>query len=291
MSRPTSILHFADVHFGVEDTDALGTLAETVDRLEPDVCVISGDITQTGAEEEFERAARWIEGLPGPKVICPGNHDTPMYGIIDRVIKPFDRYADYIDPLDAGHFEDDHVVIQSLNTARGVQMKLDWSVGVVNLEDLEARIDRFRDSDPHKLRFLNVHHPFVYPPEAPLQKTTDNGPEGLKRLSDGNCDAVLSGHVHIPFVVEREPGGSEILSVSAGTLSTRRRGNDAAFNHIVVDDHDMAIRMVSFEGGAFIDSEMFRKPRFELSQWRRDGFKAMTKDTVVLDTQDGPDPV
>ena len=281
----TSILHFADIHFGVEDEAALANLAATIDRLEPDVSVISGDITQTGSEEEFEAAARWIESLEGPKIICAGNHDTPMYGIIDRIVKPFDRYADYIDPLDAGIFEDDNVVIQSMNTARGVQMKLDWSVGVVDLDELDAVIARFHDSDARKLRFLNVHHPFVYPPEAPLQKETDNGPEALKRLADGNADAVLSGHVHIPFVVEREPGGSELLSVSAGTLSTRRRGNNAAFNHITVDADEMAIHMIAFDGHEYLGSEMFRKPRRELSQWRRDGHEAMRKDAAVLDTQ------
>ena len=206
----TSILHFADVHFGVEDKEALASLANTVEKLRPDVSVISGDITQTGSEEEFAAAAAWIESLPGSKIICAGNHDTPMYGIVDRLLKPFDRYADYIDPHDGGLFEDDNVIIQSMNTARGVQMKLDWSVGVVDLDELEEKLARFREAPFGKLRFLNVHHPFVYPPESPLQKTTDNGPEALRRLADGNADAVLSGHIHIPFVVEREPGGQRV---------------------------------------------------------------------------------
>ena len=162
-------------------------------------------------------------------------------------------------------------------------MKLDWSVGVVNLQELDQVITRFQQAGPDKLRLLNVHHPFVYPPEAPLQKETDNGPEALARLADGNCDAVLSGHVHMPFVVEREPGGSELLSVSAGTLSTRRRGNNAAFNHITVDEYEIAIRMVSFDDGEFVDSEMFRKRRDELSAWRR-GAGAMRKNAKILDT-------
>ncbi|MGB3457133.1 MAG: metallophosphoesterase [Litorimonas sp.] len=281
----TSILHFADIHFGVEDEAALASLSATIDRLEPDVSVISGDVTQTGSEEEFERAARWIEGLAGPKVITPGNHDTPMYGVIDRVLKPFDRYADYIDPLDAGRFEDNNVVILSMNTARGVQMKLDWSVGVVNLDDLDAKIAEFGRSDWRKIKMLNVHHPFVYPPESPLQKETDNGPEGLKRLADGNCDMVLSGHIHVPFVVEREPGGSELLSVSSGTLSTRRRDNNPAFNHIEVSADEVVITMVEFSGTEFIRSESFRKTRSELSAWRRDGYVDMRKDAKVVATQ------
>lgn len=281
----TSILHFADIHFGVEDSDALAKLDATIDRLKPDVSVISGDVTQSGSEEEFIRAAAWIDGLKGPKIITAGNHDTPMFGIIDRIIKPFDRYADYIDPLDAGLYEDDHVIIQSMNTARGVQMKLDWSVGVVDLDELDTTITRFQQSDWSKLRLLNVHHPFIYPPESPLQKTTDNGPEGLKRLADGNCDIVLSGHVHVPFVVERKPGGSELLSVSSGTLSTRRRDNNPAFNHILVTDDEVVITMIEFDGEGFQRLEAFRKARFELSQWRRDGDTTMRKDAKVLDTQ------
>lgn len=281
----TSILHFADIHFGVEDEAALARIDAIIDRLEPDVSVISGDITQTGSEEEFERAARWIEKLSGPKVITAGNHDTPMYGIIDRVLKPFDRYADYIDPLDAGQFEDDNVVILSMNTARGVQMKLDWSVGVVNMEELDAKIARFRESDWNKLRFLNVHHPFIYPPESPLQKTTDNGPEGLERLADRHCDAVLSGHVHVPFVVERAPGGSELLSISSGTLSTRRRNNNPAFNHISIDADEVVVTMVEFTGEDYLRSEAFRKKRNELSAWRSDGYKRMRKDAKVMATQ------
>ncbi|MEM7727637.1 MAG: metallophosphoesterase [Pseudomonadota bacterium] len=281
----TSILHFADIHFGVEDEAALKSLAATIDTLEPDVSVISGDITQTGSEEEFEAAARWIEGLAGPKVITPGNHDTPMYGIIDRVVAPFDRYADYIDPLGADRYEDDDVVILSMNTARGVQMKLDWSVGVVNLEELDRIIAEFDQSDWGKLKFLNVHHPFIYPPESPLQKETDNGPEGLRRLADGNCDVVMSGHIHVPFVVEREPGGSELLSISSGTLSTRRRDNNPAFNHIEVTKDEIVITMVEFSGTEFIRSEAFRKDRSELSKWRRDGYTRMRKDAKVVATQ------
>lgn len=284
----TSILHFADIHFGVEDRAALAALDAVMDRLAPDVSVISGDITQTGSEKEFADAARWIERLPGPKVITAGNHDTPMYGLIDRMVRPFDRYADYIAPLDIGIYEDDHVVIQSLNTARGVQMKLDWSLGVVDLEALKDRMDRFHASDWRKLRFLNVHHPFLYPPESPLQKETQNGLKGLTYLSNHECDAVLSGHVHIPFVVDRQPGGSELLSISAGTLSTRRRGNHPSFNHIEVTDTDLVLTMVEFDAGELIRTEKFRKPRHELSKWRQDEHRKLRKDVQALDTRQTP---
>jgi len=73
----TSIIQFADIHFGVEDKEAVAAIAATVETLKPDVTVICGDITQNGKIDEFFAARDWIRSLPGPKVITPGNHDTP----------------------------------------------------------------------------------------------------------------------------------------------------------------------------------------------------------------------
>ena len=260
----TSILHFADIHFGVEDETALAKLDATIDRLAPDVSIISGDITQTGSEEEFKAAARWIGGLSGPKVITPGNHDTPMYGLIDRVFRPFERYDRHIAPLGVERYEDDQVVILSMNTARGWQFSLDWSLGVVDLDALNDRMADFSASDSGKLCLLNVHHPFIYPPESPLQKKTKNGPEGLKRLSEGRCDMILSGHIHVPFAIERQPGAGTLFSISAGTLSTRRRNNHPAFNHIEVTDEAIVITMIEFDGEGFVDAARFRASRGDL---------------------------
>lgn len=281
----TSILHCADIHFGVEDRDALAKLDAVIERLSPDVTVVSGDVTQTGSEDEFKAAARWIASLKGPKIITPGNHDTPLYGLIDRIRRPFHRYRTYINHLDARRYEDENVVILSMNTARGIQFKLDWSVGAVDLEELDQRIETFQATDPEKVRFLNVHHPFIYPPEAPLQKTTQNGPEGLKRLSNGGCDVVLSGHIHVPFVIERQPGPKDLLSVSAGTLSTRRRNNHPAFNHIMVDEDDITITMIEFDGDGYIDSHRFTTSRQRLKAPRRAQDQTVRKRADVVATQ------
>lgn len=281
----TSILHFADIHFGVEDQAALAKIDAVIEKLEPDVSVVSGDITQTGSAAEFKQAARWIENLSGPKIICAGNHDTPMYGLLDRLIRPFARYNHYIAPLDVGLFEDDHVVIQSMNTARGVQLGFDWSLGIVDLTRLDECIEEFQSRDARKLRFLNVHHPFIYPPESPLQKTTKKGPEGLQRLADGQCDAVLSGHIHVPFVIERQPGHSRLLSISSGTLSTRRRDNHPAFNHIQVDEEEVVLTMIEFSGDKFIRSEKFRERREALLARRNPSGATQRHDAAVLNTQ------
>ncbi|NNE57271.1 MAG: metallophosphoesterase [Hellea sp.] len=247
----TSIIQFADVHFGVEDREAMAVLAQTVESLKPDVTVICGDITQHGGTDEFKAARDWIKRLPCPKVLTPGNHDTPMYGLLHRFFDPFGRYKRYIAPLGDPHFTDENVSIVPLTTARGWQLKTDWSLGIVDMEDLDLAINQLNGAAGSTVKMISVHHPLIYPPVSPLQKETERGGEALKRLSEANIDVVLSGHVHAPFVLERQPDETEIMSIGAGTLSVRRRDRPASFNHIVIDQEMINVTEVFWQDGKF----------------------------------------
>jgi len=138
----TSIIQFADIHFGVEDKEAVAAIAATVETLKPDVTVICGDITQNGTARD------WIRSLPGPKVITPGNHDTPMFGLFQRFFDPFGRYNRIIAPLSEPHYTDKNVSIMPLNTSRGWQAKTDWSLGVVDMDELDMVINNLKATLP-----------------------------------------------------------------------------------------------------------------------------------------------
>lgn len=260
----TSILHFADIHFGVEDKEAMGAIKSYAESLKPDLVLICGDITQSGSVEEFEAAQAWIKTFAAPKVITPGNHDTPMFGLIQRIFNPFGRYKKYIAPLSEPFYADRNVMIVPYNTARGLQAKMDWSLGVVDLKDLKAVTTRLQSVTQETLKMIAVHHPLIYPPVSPLKKETENGREAVKALSDAGIDAVLSGHVHAPFLVERAPGETEILSIGTGTLSTRRRGVPASFNHIEIDEKTLRVSAIDFVNGAFLRQEAWVKARSDL---------------------------
>jgi len=245
----TSILQIADVHFGAEDTEALAAMRDIEEELAPDLILLCGDITQTGSTREFKAARDWLSGFSAPIVAMPGNHDAPYYSPIARLFSPYGRYEKYIRAICAESYVDEHLMVLGYNSARAFQPKLDWSVGVIDLEDLEDIIGRFKSEAEGKLHVFACHHPLIYPPESPLDKVTEDGPLALKMLSDANCDAVLTGHIHIPFVKDREPGETGLLSIGAGTLSTRRRGVSPSFNHIEVDDEGMRVTAVDFENG------------------------------------------
>lgn len=260
----TSILQFSDIHFGVEDPDAVAAVQAFSADLSPDLVLICGDITQSGKIGEFKAARDWIAQFDTPKLITPGNHDTPMFGIFHRIFDPFGRYDKYIAPLSEEVFTDENVTIVPYNTARGVQAKLDWSLGVVDLEDMRQKAVTLKLNNPGTLNMVAVHHPLIYPDVSPLDGETKRGPEAVRMLSDLNVDAVLSGHVHAPFVVEREPGRAELLSIGSGTLSTRQRGKAASFNHIEVDSRDIRVTAINWNGKTFERAKAWTKARADL---------------------------
>ena len=239
------------MHFGTEDKEAIAAVREFAEGLAPDISVICGDITQSGKIKEFEAAQEWIRTLPGPKVITPGNHDTPMFGLFHRAFSPFGRYYDIIHPLSEEFYADKNIIIVPLNTARGMQMKLDWSLGVADLPIINKKIKQLHSAEPGALKMIACHHPMVYPEISPLRKETKNGRTAIKHLSDNDIDAVLSGHVHTPFFVDREPGETGILSIGSGTLSTRSRGKPASFNHIHISDTQISITAIDWINGKF----------------------------------------
>ncbi len=264
----TSILQFSDIHFGSEDKSAMAAVRDFAMALKPDVFLICGDITQNGSSKEFIAAQDWIKTFPGPKLITPGNHDTPMFNVLARAFWPFRGYNKYIRPMSEPYYADDNVMIVPHNTARGLQWKLDWSLGVINLQTLKADIRNLDAARPGSLKMLAVHHPLIYPSVSPLQKTTKNGAEALNHLSDANIDAVLSGHVHTPFVAHRDPGKTELLSIGSGTLSTRRRGQPASFNHLHIDSDICRVTAYDWIGGAYVKQCLIEKPRRDLSAQR-----------------------
>lgn len=187
-----------------------------------------------------------------------------MYGLAQRLINPFGRFNDYIAPLGEPQYTDENVSIVDLNTARDWQAKTDWSLGAVNKEDLETSIDNLKMTPSATFQMLALHHPFIYPPSSPLQKETKNDICALNRLSESNIDVVLSGHVHMPFLLQRQPNATDIMSIDAGTLSTRRRNRSTSFNHLIVDDVQISKTEINWDVEHFSKTALHEKECFHV---------------------------
>ena len=82
-----TVAHLSDPHFGRIERATVQALIATVTEARPDVVVISGDLTQRAKEREFQEARQFLDALPSPQIVVPGNHDVPLYNVLARVLK------------------------------------------------------------------------------------------------------------------------------------------------------------------------------------------------------------
>lgn len=231
-----TLVHLSDLHFGRVDDVLLAPLRETIGRIAPDVVVVSGDLTQRAKNEEFEQARAYLDTLPGPQIIVPGNHDISLYNVFRRFVKPLERYQRYItDDLDPIHV-DEEIAVLGLNTARS----LTWKDGRINEEQVAKMREEFAGLGPQVTRIVVTHHPFDLPQSADERDLVDRAPMAMKAFAEAGVDLLLAGHLHISHAdtTEERYGLSEYaaLVVQAGTAtSTRGRGEVNSFNVLRVE--------------------------------------------------------
>jgi predicted MPP superfamily phosphohydrolase len=58
----------------------------------PHLVVVSGDLTQRARPEQFRAERAFVDSLPAPAIVVPGNHDVPLYRFWERIFDPFGAY-------------------------------------------------------------------------------------------------------------------------------------------------------------------------------------------------------
>jgi 3',5'-cyclic-AMP phosphodiesterase len=73
-----TVAHVSDTHFGgpPRAAERAHAVMDHLLALEPDVLVVSGDVADHGAREEYAEARAWLDRWPGPSLVVPGNHDV-----------------------------------------------------------------------------------------------------------------------------------------------------------------------------------------------------------------------
>src|SRR6478672_13626555 len=83
--RPFTIVQLSDLHCGTQfflPSLLERAIAET-NEIEPDVVVISGDLTSHGFKEEYAVAREYVDGIEcASLVVIPGNHDSRNVGYV-----------------------------------------------------------------------------------------------------------------------------------------------------------------------------------------------------------------
>lgn len=247
------LVHISDVHFGAANEAALDAVAAYIKRERPDALVVAGDITQTGRRREFQSARAWLDSLDVRCLAAPGNHDTPALHlplhIHKRVVAPFQFYERFM----AGHDFVGQLVelggglvrIAAINTARGVQGRLNWADGVIDLDDLERALELLAGGAPDAWRLLVCHHPLREPGHSHISVDTRRGGRALQRCAAAHVDAILTGHVHDAFAHAIRGQKRPMVQMGSGTLSTRLRATHPAFCVVTIDADSILQDIVS----------------------------------------------
>jgi 3',5'-cyclic AMP phosphodiesterase CpdA len=228
-----TLVHLSDLHFGRVDPELLDPLRDLVHRIAPTVVVVSGDLTQRAKSEQFEEARAWLDTLPGPQIIVPGNHDISLYNVFRRFALPLERYKRYItDDLDPV-FIDDEIAVLGVNTARS----LTWKDGRVNKEQVDKIRATLAGLPKDIVRVVVTHHPFDLPEGAKEDDLVDRAKMAMDVFAESGVDLLMAGHLH-----QSHAGNTQArykiseyaaLVVQAGTAtSTRGRGEVNSFNVI-----------------------------------------------------------
>ncbi|MDX9996641.1 MAG: metallophosphoesterase [Phenylobacterium sp.] len=251
MLQTIRLAHLSDIHFGYENAPAVAAARAWLCEQAVDLTIVSGDVTRWGETSEFAAAAAWLDTLPGPKLVTPGNHDAPYLAFGERLFAPFARFEQMIGPSRGQTFLTEHLAVRGVNTARGVQPRMNWSKGQISrrqVAETTAWLVGLRDE---ALRVVVLHHPLVEMLGGPMTGKVWGGAAAAEALAHAGADLVLSGHIHAPFALPYGYGDGRTYAVGAGTLSVRERGVAAGFNSIEVEAHEVRVTALAWTGSHF----------------------------------------
>ena len=217
------IVHLSDLHFGQADDAVLKPLQDRIAALRPDLIVISGDLTQRARAGQFREARAFLDTLPAPRLVVPGNHDVPLWNVLARFLWPYAGYRRAISQELEPVFVDEEIAVFGVNSAHGFTTK-HGRVETAQLVRLRAKLAAARG----QVRILVMHHL-------------------LPELEALDADVLMAGHAH----ATRIAAGSTLV-VQAGTAtSSRTREEPNAFNLLTVSGRRVQVENYQLHGRDF----------------------------------------
>jgi 3',5'-cyclic AMP phosphodiesterase CpdA len=262
---PVRLLHISDLHTGsVEETLVEDNLGPLVERFEPELIAVTGDVAHRGRRREHERAAAFLRGLGRPLLVIPGNHDIP-YTFPARFTSPwaeFERQWETVAPVFRS--QDLHVV--GLNSVRPWRHQ---SGGIRRSQIVLAR-ELLAQATEGALKVVALHHHLIGAPWRSRKKPVSRRSEVLAGLVDAGAELILAGHIHQATMSERhefEVVRSDIrgvtVSIAPGLGQPRpdRRGEARGLLVYEWDDDELSVETYIWREDDWGLSALRRFPR------------------------------
>ena len=243
-----TLVHLSDIHFGRVDYATVEPLVAIVREVHPDLVAISGDLTQRARTRQFQEARRFLESLPQPQLVVPGNHDVPLYNVLDRFLQPLDKYLRYITNDLEPFYADEEIAVTGINTARSLTRKY----GRINEHQVAKVRERMCPLGDEVTKIIVTHHPFDLPEGFNRREIVGRAGMAMKTFAECGADLLLAGHLHVSHTghtaTRYKISGHSALVVQAGTAtSTRGRGETNSFNVIRIAHPHITIERFAWQ--------------------------------------------
>ena len=180
-------------------------------------------------------------------------------GFIDsdaRFTAPLHRYKHYISHDLCPWFEDAHVAVLGINTARSLTIKS----GRINRDQMRLIEERFAAVPPEKTRILVTHHPLYAMPigEGPeLSEAVGRHDDAVKAVCRAGVHVALAGHFHRTYAAAArkmvEAAGGALVIQAGTATSVRLRNNELqSFNFLHAHrNNDIELQVIAWDGARF----------------------------------------
>ena len=221
------IVQLSDIHVGSQfREDVFQTVIKEVNSLKPDSVIITGDLTNEGLKEQYEKCKNLVSEINVDNIIAiSGNHDYRNTGYLH-----FKKYF----PFKTINELSDDVILVTIGTAR--PDRDEGEVGYRQTLWLERTMKKYQD----KTTILAMHHHLIGIPDTGSDRLTiiDAG-DVLRATLSSNVNLVLCGHKHRPWLWDF----NNLLIANAGSTSSERvRGFfENSYNIVKIENGKISI--------------------------------------------------
>jgi 3',5'-cyclic AMP phosphodiesterase CpdA len=241
------IVHLSDLHFGRVNPLLIDPLTRIVREVEPDLVAVSGDLTQRARSYQFQEARAFLDTLPMPQIVVPGNHDIPLHNVFARFFEPLTKYKRYVTDDLQPVYEDEELVVVGVNTARSSVFK----GGRINESQVARLREKFCSLSGGIVKAVVTHHPFDLPEGHNERDLVGRARMAMTGLAECGADLFLAGHLHISHTGHTKRyniRGHSALVVQAGTAtSTRERGEANSFNLLRIAYPEITVEKLAWD--------------------------------------------
>lgn len=227
------IVHISDIHcnLGTDfNENVFEKAVKLVNKSNPDMVFISGDLTTDGLISEYDLAKEKINRIEVKPVVVPGNHDERNLGFM--LFSEVFGKTDFIKTVDD---------VNLVGLASSEPDKDDGRLGRGRHRRIKQAI-----KNKNKMTIIGFHHHLIPVPNSGRETNIiEDAGETLDIILRNEIPLVIMGHRHVPWAVKIH----KTLLVNAGTFSCNRTrahfGN--TFNIIDIDNNRIEVSVVNIK--------------------------------------------